>query len=91
MLGIEEGRAYSAHGHAASIAPNPMSEAGIATSLRLVPDGEADVRHVIGGAPLPAGWTAISSVEAGPTALTLRGEAGAELSLPFDLDFLFPR
>ena len=91
VLGIEEGRAYSAHGHAASIAPNPMSEAGIATSLRLVPDGEAEVRHVIGGAPLPAGWTAISSVEAGPTALTLRGEAGAELSLPFDLDFLFPR
>jgi hypothetical protein len=89
VLGIEEGRAYTANGHAASIAPNPMSEAGIPTSLKLTPDGKAEVRHVVGGAPLPAGWTSIGSVEAGPNALRLTSETGAELSLPFDRDFLF--
>ena len=90
VLGIEEGRAYSALGHAASIAPNPMSEAGIPTSLKLTADGEAEVRHVVGGAPLPTGWTSIADLEAGPSTLTLRSETGAELSLPFDRDFLFP-
>jgi hypothetical protein len=91
VLGIEEGRAYSAHGHAASIAPNPMSEAGVATSLTLTPSGEAEVRHVIGGLPLPAGWTSIGSMEAGMDALRLTDETGAELSVPFDRDFLFVR
>ena len=37
VLGLEEGRAYSAYGHAASIAPNPLSEAGIPTALQLSP------------------------------------------------------
>ncbi len=91
VLGIEEGRAYSARGHSASIAPNPLSEAGIATSLTLTPYGEAEVRHVIGGLPLPAGWTSIASVEAGPSALAIKSELGAELSVPFNRDFLFPR
>jgi hypothetical protein len=91
VLGVEEGRAYTAHGHAASIAPNPMSEAGIPTSLKLNPGGEAEVRHVVGGAPLPPGWTSIRFIEAEPNALKLESETGAELSLPFDRDFLFPR
>ncbi len=91
VLGIEEGRAYSAHGHAASIAPNPMSEAGIPTSLTLKPAGEAEVRHVVGGLPLPAGWTSIGSIEAATNALKLTSETGAELSVPFDRDFLFAR
>ena len=91
VLGIEEGRAYSAHGHAASIAPNPLSEAGIATSLTLTPNGEADVRHVIGGLPLPAGWTTVASVEAGTDYLKLTDDSGGNNSVPFDRDFLFPR
>jgi hypothetical protein len=90
VLGIEEGRAYSANGHAASIAPNPMSQAGIPTSLTMKSDGEVEVRHVVGGAPLPAGWTSIATVESSSNALKLMSEAGAELSLAFDRDFLFP-
>ena len=91
VLGIEEARAYSANGHAASIAANPLSRAGIPTSLTLNPEGEVEVRHIIGGAPLPQGWTSIRSLEPGPSALTLTSSTDATLDLPFDHAFLNKR
>ena len=87
-LGIEEGRAYLANGHAASIAPNPLSDAGIPTALTLKPNGEAEVRHIIGGVPLPSGWASVFSIEAGLTQLTLVGDTGGTLKVPFDQNFL---
>jgi hypothetical protein len=88
VLGIEEGRAWGAQGHAASIAPNPLSEAGIPTSIRLGPDARVELRHVIGGLPLPAGWTSVFSVDAGAGGLTLTGDTGSSVTAPFDLTFL---
>ena len=88
VLGIEEGRAFSANGHRASIAPNRLSDEGIPTCLTLGGDGEKEVRHVIGGLPLPVGWTSVSSVEAGGNELTLRDESGGSLSVPYDREFL---
>lgn len=88
VLGIEEGRAYSAYGHAASIAPNPLSDAGIPTSLTLDPKGTAAVSHVIGGVPLPAGWKAVSAVEAGEDVLRLTGDPGQVAEYSFDTAFL---
>ena len=37
VLGIEEGRAWSANGYAASISPNPLSRSGVPTALELRP------------------------------------------------------
>jgi hypothetical protein len=86
VLGIEEGRAYSAYGHAASIAPNPLSDAGIPTALRL---GErVAVRHVIGGVPLPAGWEAVLATEVSRGRLKLTGAGGEAADFPFDDGFL---
>jgi hypothetical protein len=87
VLGIEEGRAYSAYGHAASIAPNPLSDAGIPTSLTLSPTGSVAVSHVIGGLPLPAGWGAIAAIEASGEGLRISGDGGS-IDCPFDLAFL---
>jgi hypothetical protein len=88
VLGLEEGRAYSAYGHAASIAPNPLTAAGIPTALQLVPNGEAAVRHVIGGVPLPDEWSAVASIAPSGTGLSVAGDSGKAVDLPFDLAFL---
>jgi hypothetical protein len=88
VLGIEEGRAWSAHGYAASIAPNPLSESGVPTALELNPSGTAELRHVVGAIPLPHGWTEIASVEAGDSVLHIGGGAGRKYDVPFDTGFL---
>jgi hypothetical protein len=88
VLGIEEGRAWAGYGHAASIAPNPLSRSGIPTSLTLIPGGSVAVSHVIGGLRLPQGWEKVASVTAGQGALRLTGDAAGELSVPFDTGFL---
>jgi hypothetical protein len=88
VLGIEEGRAYSLAGHAAAIAPNPLSDAGIPTSLALAPGGSVAVRHVIGGVPLPAGWSRVTSIVAAGDRLRIAGEGGAAADIPFDAAFL---
>jgi hypothetical protein len=88
VLGIEEGRAYSAYGHKASAEPNPLSESGVPTSVSLTPDGAVEVRHVIGGIPLPDGWTEIASVDVEGEALVLTDVGGDRRSVPFDAAFL---
>jgi hypothetical protein len=88
VLGIEEGRAWSAFGYAASIAPNPLSESGVPTAVELKPRGTAELRHVVGAIPLPDGWTEIASVEAGDNVLRVCGDAGRRYDVPFDNGFL---
>ena len=88
VLGIEEGRAWSANGFRASVAPNPLSDSGVPTSLQLRPNGTAEVRHVIGALPLPDGWTGIASITGGGTSLTLTDETGETHEIPFAADFL---
>jgi hypothetical protein len=85
VLGIEEGRAYSGYGHAASVAPNPLSDAGIPTSVTL--GGTVELRHAVGGLPLPAGWQAVTGIETSPRGLVLTGDGG-RAEIPFDRDFL---
>jgi hypothetical protein len=91
VLGIEEGRAFSANGYAASIAPNPLSESGVPTALELRPDTSVEVRHVIGALPLPWGWREIASVESCGDTLMLGDISGEARAVPFDGDFLAAR
>ena len=88
VLGIEEGRTYAGHGHRASIAPNPLSQAGIPTALTLDPAGEVAVHNVIGTVPLPAGWGRIAAVERAGDGLVVRGAEGGQIAVPFDAAFL---
>lgn len=91
VLGIEEGRAWSANGYRASIAPNPLSDSGVPTALDLQPAGTAEVRHIVGSLPLPKGWQDIAAVEPGKGVLRLRDYSGARLIAPFDSHFLARR
>jgi hypothetical protein len=88
VLGLEEGRTYAGYGHRASIEENPWSRRGIATALVLDPKGEVEVRNVIGGVAVPAGWTRVVSISAQPSLLTLTDQSGDGLSVPFDDRFL---
>ncbi|WP_421724830.1 hypothetical protein [Bauldia sp.] len=88
VLGVEEGRAYSAYGHKASIEPNPLSEGGIPTALTLDPDGSVSVAHVIGGIPLPEGADEVFDIEAAPGVLRVTLNDGRTLEYLFDPTFL---
>lgn len=88
VLGIEEGRAYSAYGHKASIEPNPLSEAGIPTSLTLDPGGTVAFRHVVGGLPLGAGAGEVFAVEIAGEGLKVTLNDGTATTYPFDAAFL---
>ena len=88
VLGIEEGCAWSAHGYAAAAAPNPLSQSGVPTVLELRPDGAVEVRHVVGGLPLPGGWSEIAAVETTGNSLEVRDVSGASFAVPFDAGFL---
>ena len=90
VLGIEEGRAFSIYGHAASINPNPLSDAGIPTSITLDPKGSVTVRHILGGVPLPKGWQDIADIRATDGRLRLTNHEGATVDHPFDDKFLTP-
>jgi len=88
VLGMEEARAWSLNGHAASIRPNPLSESGIPTSIRLTEGGTVDLRTVIGLLPAPSGWERVADVAAQTGALLIRNPAGESLRLPYDETFL---
>ncbi len=88
VLGIEEGRAYSIYGHAASISANPLNESGISTYLQLDPEGSVSVSHVLGGLPLEAGWNEVGAIDAQPGRLRLTNADGATIECPFDDQFL---
>lgn len=88
VQGIEEGRTFAGYGHKASIEPNPLSEAGIPTALVLDPEGEVEVRNVLGALPLPEGWTSVAGVRISNDGLEIEGDDGTTVMLPFDTGFL---
>lgn len=87
VLGIEEGRSYSAYGHKASIANNELNASGIPTALDLDPSGEAEVRNVIGGLRLD-GWQDIASIESRSGKLVIANSCGQTREIPYDDAFL---
>lgn len=88
VLGLEEGRSWSARGHRASSEPNAMSRAGIPTALHLAAGEAAEVRHVIGGVPHGPGWSEVQSITAAEGALVISAGAAGKLEVPFDPAFL---
>ncbi len=91
VLGIEEARAYSTAGQAASVAPNPLSEAGIPTAITLTADGTVAVSHVIGSIPLPEGWSRVETITAAGDSLRVTGDSPYAALVPFDGGFLSGR
>jgi hypothetical protein len=51
VLGIEEACSYSLHGWTASIAPNPLTDAGIPTAVRITMARPAVISYAMGAVP----------------------------------------
>ncbi len=86
VLGIEEGRAWSAYGHKASIEPNELSESGVPTHVDL--GGSVSLSHAVGGIPLPEGWTEVTGIVIGDGKLVITGDTGASVEYPYDPGFI---
>ena len=88
VLGVEEGRANSIHGHRASVEPNALSEAGTPTALTLHPNGQMAIHNVIGALRLPASGSPIADVQCEADSLDFLCEDGTRVSVKFDTAFL---
>jgi hypothetical protein len=88
VLGMEEARTWSLHGHAASIRSNPLSGIGIPTSIALLDDHTVDLRQVTGLVPAPAGWDNVAGVTADGADLVVEGPGGETIRVPYDARFL---
>lgn len=91
VLGIEDGCAAGAAGHAAALEPNPVSDEGAATALALEPGTEHRVAHAIGALARPEGWTRVADIRLEGDRLILIGDGGAPRELPFPADFFETR
>jgi len=87
VLGIEDGCAAGADGHAAALAPNPVSATGVPTCLTLAPDRTHRIAHVIGAIARPEGWGIVTDIRQSGDHLILSGDGGAPRHLPFPQDF----
>ena len=89
VLGIEDGRAAGAAGHAAALTQNPVGAEGVPTTFALSRDTAHTIRHVIGAIPRPAGWTTVADIVVQDGKLTITGDSGSPVRLPFEAAWLF--
>lgn len=89
VLGLEEVTGYFHFGLAESAAPNPLSRAGVPTTLTLHPDRPLSVRYVMGVAAVPAGFDIVQQVLFRSGHIVLCARSGRRVEHPLDLTF-FP-
>lgn len=87
-LGLEDVCAYFDRGIAASIAPNGLSEAGIATAIDLSPERAATIRHIQGVVRVPAGFETVRTVEFAPGRVTFVSPTGMKAGADVKWSFL---
>jgi hypothetical protein len=86
-LGIEELCSFSAEGHRASIAPNPVSAAGYRTALELRPNGEVAIPYAFGTIAVGPEWTKVADIRRQPQGLRISDVSGAVADVAFDWGF----
>lgn len=84
VLGVEEAATFFGYGHQASIAPNTLSQAGIATSI---PVNGAEIKSVIGACDL-VGDGVMHAITCDENSLLLVSSEGMTHQLAFDGQFL---
>ncbi len=83
-LGIEELCSNGGLGHAASVAPNVLSSAGVPTAITLDPEGSTTVSYAFGAIPVDRGWRRIVSIVATDAQILIEDESGRSAAIPFD-------
>jgi hypothetical protein len=88
VLGIEEATGYFHLGLAESARPNPISRAGLPTTVRLDPKRPTDVRYVVGVAAIPRGFDRVADIWSAAGGVELRAASGRRVKAKLDLGFL---
>lgn len=88
VLGLEEVTSYFHLGHAASLADNPVKEAGIPTAIRLHPDHPYEVRYAFGLAACPTSFGRVVEIAPAAGGIRLIDESGVSLEAAIDLNFI---
>lgn len=90
VLGLEETTSYFHFGQAESAKPNPLSRAGIPTTVRLSPKQPLRVPHIFAVAAIPRGFDIVADVQAAPDGhgVVLTAGNGRIARLALDTGFL---
>ena len=89
VIGIEEVTSYFHLGHAASSAPNLLSDQGYRTALTLTPEAQLEVRYAFGLVAIPTGFERLLDLSYDGEHLYLQGVKG-QVAVPYDSDFFSP-
>lgn len=87
VLGIEDGCAAGAAGHAAALGPNRVAAQGVPTALVLATGRTHRIVHVIGAIARPSGWNRVQDIRVEDARCVLTGDDGTKVALLFDPDF----
>lgn len=88
VLGLEEVTSYFHLGIAESTRPNPLSRAGIPTSVTLSPKTPYRVATILAVVALPAGFDEVASVQAVEGGAEVVARSGKRAKTPLDLNFV---
>ena len=88
VLGIEEVCAYFHLGPAPSVAPNPVSDAGVPTFREFRPDETIEIRYAMGVHPVEPDTGRVVGIDLVERGANLRFENGSETVAPLDAEFL---
>jgi len=89
VLGLEEVAAYFHYGLAESVAPNPVSQRGIATNHRLHPKKVFAVNYIMAVAEITPKFDRVRRITACPGGVQLTAFSGSVCQVPLDPAFLF--
>jgi hypothetical protein len=88
VLGVEEGCSLFGDGHKASIESNHLSQTGVKTAIVLDPQGEVEVRNVIGAIAVRQDYPGLVDVRASSGQIALVDVSGQSTVVAFDDRFL---
>jgi hypothetical protein len=88
VMGIEDVTSYFAQGLSESARPNPLSESGYPTVLKLQRRSPLNVNYIMGVAELPQGFERVQSIVRQPGGILLKSTAGHRLPVTVDYSFL---
>jgi hypothetical protein len=85
VMGIEDVTSYFHHGLAESARANPLSRAGIPTTVSLSSKTPTTIRYIFGVAAIPAGFDRVKQIRAVPGGVELIAANGKRAAAPLDL------
>lgn len=88
-LGLEDVCAYFAEGLAASVGPNPLTEAGIPTAVELSPSRPTTISYIQGVARIPPDFDIVQSVDFALGQVTFVSPTGKSIATSVNHAFLY--